>query len=77
MKDLQKTTLEFDFINELNLEEREYLDQLLYNQFHGKSNSITCEKILKIRSKLNMDIQENFMISDFEYRFNKNFNLNK
>ena len=53
--------------------EVEWLDCTLKNIFDDSESKVECRIILDIRKKMNMEIQENFMISDYEYHFNDKF----
>jgi len=68
--------LEFDFSKELNQEENEYLKQKLYDLFHGTKVKKECRRIISIMQKLDLDVQDNFMMSDFECHFNEKFKPN-
>lgn len=57
----------------LSQQDLDYLDQLLYNRFQV-AKSIECKQILNIRERLGLDIEENYMHSDFENEYNKKYN---
>jgi len=67
---LNNGLLEID-LSKLDYKEINFLNDFLFRKFHDTyTKQAECKMILDIRRKWRMDIQENFMISDYEQHFN-------
>jgi len=66
---LNNDLLEID-LSKLDYKEINYLNDLLKRKFYDTyTKQAECKMILDIRRKWGMDIQENFLISDYEQHY--------
>lgn len=70
--------LKFDFTKEFSQGEIDFLDKLLFKEFHMNYNKKfvfsekdRCKTIIQIRKKLGLDVDDNMMNSDYELDFNE------
>jgi len=74
---LNNDLLEID-LSKLDYKEINYLNELLIRKFYDSyTKQPESKMILDIRRKFGMDIQENMMISDYEFHFKTKYEYGK